>query len=88
LFVSGGPTEETIDRLLGQLEIGLPAPALGLVDIPVDLTRGDYLALFTAGIQNPAQVWQHSDEQLSLIVGLLVGRLLSSKRPKAQVQTA
>lgn len=81
LFVSGGPTEETIDRLLRQLEIGLPAQALGLVDIPVALTRGDYLALLSAGIQNPAQVWQRSDEQLSLILGPLVGRLLSSKRP-------
>jgi len=88
LFVSGGPTEESIDRLLRQLEIGLPAQALGLVDIPVDLTRGDYLALISAGIQNPTQVWQRSDEQLSLILGPLVSRLLSSKRPKAQVQTA
>ena len=88
LFVSGGPTEETIDRLLRQLEIGLPAQALGLVDIPADLTRGDYLALLSAGIQNPAQVWQRTDEQLSLIVGPLVGRLLSSKRPKVKVQTA
>jgi helicase len=88
LFVSGGPTEETIDRLLRQLEIGLPAQALGLVDIPVDLTRGDYLALLSAGIQNPDQVWQRSDEQLLQILGPLVGRLLSAKRPKSQVQFA
>jgi hypothetical protein len=86
LFVSGGPTEETIDRMLRQLEIGLPAQALGLVDIPVGLARGDYLALLSAGIQNPAQVWQRSDEQLSQILGPLVGRLLSSKRPKLQEQ--
>jgi hypothetical protein len=88
LFVSGGPTEETIDQLLRQLEIGLPVQGLGLVDIKVDLTRGDCLALLSAGIQNPAEVWQRSDEQLSLILGPLVGRLLSSKRPKAHAQTA
>jgi hypothetical protein len=53
LFVTGGPTEESTDHLLRQLEIGLPAQALGLIDIPADLTRGDYLALLRAGIQPP-----------------------------------
>ncbi len=87
LFISGGPTEETIDRLLRQLEIGLPAQALGLIDIPADLTRGDYLALLSAGIQSPDQVWLRSDDQLSQILGPLVGRLLSAKRPKSQMQS-
>jgi replicative superfamily II helicase len=87
LFVSGGPTEATIDCLLRQLEFGMPAQALRLVDLPVDLTRGDYLALLSAGIHNPNQVWQHSDEQLSQLLGPLVGRLLSSKRPKLHSQS-
>jgi helicase len=88
LFVSGGPTEGAIDRLLRQLEIGMPAQALGLVDIPVDLTRGDYLVLLGAGIHNPDQVWQRSDEQLSQLLGPLVGRLLASKRPKSHSECA
>jgi len=83
LFVSGGPTEGTIDRLLRQLEIGMPAQALGLVDIPVDLTRGDYLALLGAGIHNPDQVWQRSDEQLSHLLGPLVG--LSSRLKTSEI---
>jgi helicase len=83
LFVTGGPTEESIDRLLRQLEIGLPVHALGLIDIPADLTRGDYLVLLGAGIQTVDQLWQRSDEQLAQILGPLVGRLVSSKRPKA-----
>jgi helicase len=80
LFVTGGPTEESIDRLLRQLEIGLPVQALGLVDVPTDLTRGDYLALLQGGIQTADQLWQHSDEQLTQILGPLVGRLLCSRR--------
>lgn len=88
LFVSGGPTEEAIDRLLRQLEVGLPAAALALIDVPADLTRGDYLTLFNAGITTPGQLWQRSDEQLSQLLGPLVGRILSSKRPKAHSQSA
>jgi helicase len=82
LFVSGGPTEDAIDRLLRQLEIGLPAQGLGLTAIPADLTRGDYLALLSGGIQNPDQLWQRSDEQLKQLLGSVVGGLLCSKRPK------
>ena len=66
-----------------QLEIGVPVRALGLIDIPVDLTRGDYLALLQGGIQTIDQVWQHSDERLTHILGPLVGRLVCSKRPKS-----
>jgi helicase len=88
LFVSGGPTEDAIDRLLRQLEIGLPAHALDLINIPADLTRGDYLALLNAGIHSPSHVWQRSDEQLSQLLGPLVGRILSSKRPKSHSQSA
>jgi replicative superfamily II helicase len=86
LFVAGGPTEESIDQLLRRLELGLPVHALGLVDIPADLTRGDYLALLGAGIQTVDQLWQRSDEQLAPILGPLVGRLVSSKRPESTSQ--
>jgi hypothetical protein len=88
LFVTGGPTEDAIDRLLRQLEIGLPADALGIVDIPVDLGRGDYLALVNAGIRTVEQIWQHSDEQVLQMLGRLVGRLINSKRPKASTKAA
>jgi replicative superfamily II helicase len=86
LFVARGPTEESIDQLLRRLELGLPAHALGLVDIPADLTRGDYLALLGAGIQTVGQLWEHSDERLTQILGPLVGRLVFSKRPSPRSQ--
>jgi hypothetical protein len=81
---TGGPTEESIDRLLRQLEIGLPVQGLGLIDIPADLTRGDYLILLGAGIQTVDQLWQHPDKQLVQILGPLVGRLVSTKRPSSK----
>ncbi|SRR5712691_9773844 len=87
LFVSGGPTEDAIDRLLRQLEVGLPASALDLINIPTDLTRGDYLALLGAGIHSPAQVWQRSDEDLARLLGPLIGALLAARRPKPHTQT-
>ena len=61
-------------------------PDVTLVDIPADLTRGDYLALLGAGIQTVDQLWQRSDEQLAPILGPLVGRLVSSKRPESTSQ--
>src|SRR5258708_16648524 len=38
-----------LDELLRRLEFGLPAAALGLMALPVALSRGQYLALFAAG---------------------------------------
>ena len=84
LFVTEGATEEAIDRLLRQLEIGLPAQALGLIEIPVDLARGDYLALLAAGIQTVDQVWQLPDERIAQLLGPLVGQLFASRRPHMQ----
>jgi helicase len=86
LFVSGGPTEDAIDRLLRQLEAGLPAQALHLINIPADLARGDYLTLFKAGIASTNQLWERSDQHISQLLGPLVGRLLASRRPKLQAE--
>ena len=38
------------ERLLNRLEIGIPEAALPLVDLPMALTRGEYLALSNAGV--------------------------------------
>ena len=45
LLMSNGPSEESIDALLKQLEVGIPAGLLGLLSLPITLTRGQYLAL-------------------------------------------
>jgi helicase len=40
------------ERLLNRLEIGIPEAALPLLDLPMALTRGEYLALSNAGVSS------------------------------------
>jgi hypothetical protein len=43
LLLGEGPGEEAIDILVQRLEAGLPEEALGLMDLPVELARVEYL---------------------------------------------
>lgn len=83
LFLSGGPTQDAIERLLQQLEEGLPEEALPLLALPVTLDRGGRLALFNAGIRIVEDVWKLTDEQIVTLAGSLIGPSLVSKRPPA-----
>ncbi|OEU66440.1 MAG: DEAD/DEAH box helicase [Desulfovibrio sp. S3730MH75] len=69
LLLGEGPDEEAIDRLLEQLETGLPADALELLNLPIALPRGEYLALYNAGHKEPDSVFTLSDEELRRYVG-------------------
>ncbi len=42
--------ENEVDLLLKQLELGIPQEAIGLLDIPLNMTREEYLALCSKGI--------------------------------------
>jgi len=67
---------DEIDRLLIRLEIGLPEELLGLLELPIKLDRGHYLALFNVGIRNKEQFWKASPDTLELIIGKrLIGQL-------------
>ena len=68
LLLGEGPDEEAIDRLLRQLEVGLPADALGLLDLPLRLTRGEYLALCNAGFEQAEEVHNASQPELAKCV--------------------
>lgn len=50
------PDPEAMERVLRQLETGLPADALGLLDIPFSLGRGELLALRAAALRTAADV--------------------------------
>lgn len=69
LYVQGGPTEEAIDTLLKQLEVGIPADTLDLLALPVSLSRGEYLALRKAGVRTASELWALSGEVLKKIIG-------------------
>lgn len=69
LLLGEGPDEEAVDVLLKRLEAGLPADAVGLMELPVSLTRGEYLALYRAGYTRPEEVLALSTGELRMYVG-------------------
>ena len=82
LLFGQGPSGEEVDTLLAQLEAGIPVGALGLLDLPIVLDRGSYLALYQQGFIRPADVWASTEERLSGIVGTGLAELLWAARPE------
>ena len=58
-----------LDDILRRLEFGLPSNALALTELPISLTRGQYLALANAGCSVPNDVAALSFECLRDCVG-------------------
>jgi helicase len=56
--------EKAIDTLLKQLEVGIPADSLDLLELPFSLSRGEYLALNANGVKNRAELFSQSREAL------------------------
>jgi helicase len=46
-----------LDILLKRLEVGIPAEGIELLDLPLPLTRGEYLNLLKNGIRNADGLW-------------------------------
>lgn len=69
LLLGEGPNEDAIDQLLRQLEFGLPTEALELINLPVSLPRGEYLALYKAGITNSENASKLTTEELQQYLG-------------------
>jgi hypothetical protein len=73
-FLSG------LDQVLLRLEVGLPSPLLDLMQIPVALTRGQYLALSAAGVRRASDLERLDDATLARCIGALAAARL---RPPA-----
>ena len=71
-----------LDVTLERLEVGLPAAVLGLLDLPVALSRGEYMALTRAGLTTPEGVWSASGEALGRTVGVERAAQLIGARPQ------
>ena len=56
-MLADAPAEDDIDALVRRLEVGVPAGALSLLDLPIPLTCGEYLALLSEGLTTPSAVW-------------------------------
>jgi helicase len=69
LFIDEGPSEEAVEALLQRLEVGIPAGALGLLGLPMSLSRGEYLALFSRGVDAAHKVCAMPPDDLASIIG-------------------
>ncbi|KMO19680.1 DEAD/DEAH box helicase [Methylobacterium indicum] len=78
-FLSG------LDEILRRLEFGLPDGAVSLVRLPVALTRGQYLALFSAGCTTIESVRDLGMEVLVALVGKEPARDIASIRSSMDV---
>jgi helicase len=81
LLLDKNPQAE-LDTLLNQLEVGLPSTAIHLLDLPIPLTRGEYLSLAGSGLRTPEQVWGASREVLIKSLGEQRTEELETFRPK------
>lgn len=61
--------EDDLEVFLKRLEVGLPSEALDLLEIPVLLTRGEYLTLLRNGTMNVADLWALSKDGIDGILG-------------------
>ena len=60
---------DEVERFLQRLEFGLPESALGLLEIPKSLSRGEYLALHGSGISKLGEFWSKLTSVVSDILG-------------------
>ena len=52
-----------------------------MLDLPLNLARGTYLALYQADVVQPDMVWALADERLREIVGDAAAARLQAVRP-------
>jgi len=80
-LLADAPAEDDIDALVRRLEVGVPAGALSLLELPIPLTGGEYLALLSEGLTTPSAVWGATPGRLKAILGRARALYLSSRRP-------
>jgi hypothetical protein len=86
LFIDEGPTAESVEALLRQLELGVPAGALPLTELPTSLSRGEYLALFARGVSALGAFWKMLTSQLSDVLSSTRIAQLERKRPSNDIE--
>lgn len=89
MLVGQGPDEEAIEGLLKRLEVGIPADALGLLDIPASLSRGEYLALYGVGVRTADELWTLASDTLTQALGApRASQLEASLPPRSAIPRA
>lgn len=80
LFINEIQKEELIETILKQLELGIPAGALRLTELPISLSRGEYLALYKNGITSTDDYWKTPKENIIAVLGETRVKELEAKR--------
>lgn len=78
-------SSEAIERLLNQLEFGIPEDTLELLSLPIDFNRGECLALRNMNIKKPLELNNMSFDLMQGIFGEKKAKLL---KKTLQVSTA
>lgn len=86
VLLGSGPDGATVDALLRRLELGIPEAALPLMDLPLELSRGECLALLRAGLSTPELIWQADPERLKGILSVTRAGELLALRPAPLVR--
>jgi hypothetical protein len=81
LVPADAPDPAAMDALLRQLETGLPARALDLLNLPVLLGRGEYLALVEAGVTTVSRLWAMEREELQAVLSPERAKQMEQHRP-------
>jgi hypothetical protein len=69
-----------IDATLKCLEIGIPRECLALLDLPIALNRGQYLALYETGAKTPEAICSLQSAQLIRLLGERTAQELEKRR--------
>ena len=71
-----------IDPFVAQLEFGIPSGALDLLRLPAPLNRGEYLALWRAGLKTPADLSSLTEDELKRLISAPNAKRLARETSK------
>lgn len=85
IVMGSGPDADEVGRLMARLELGLPAEALPMAELPVTLDRGSVLTLWRAGFNSGQDIVAAGAERLEVLLGALGRRVVDSLSPQSAV---
>lgn len=82
IVMESGPDAEGVHQLMARLELGLPADALLMAQLPVALDRGSLLTLWRAGFHSSEEIVAAGAERLEVMLGAPGRRLVERLSPQ------
>ena len=82
ILLAGQMTLPDVDLVIKQLEVGIPSDCMQLLDLPVPLTRGEYLSLYSLNVRTVADVWAMDPSALKAAIGGMSFARIEALRPE------